>query len=200
MLDAVEPARLPRGRLLYRERADAPYVIVVAAGIGGYWIVEDGWSRQSKCAGPFLPDEALRALRLANTFVPDGCELGPWQSGLALFRSTELPVHPNELSRLAPARLPPGTAFYRGADLDAVVNERCCSPSAERPMVRPCETLAFAVSEIEALVRAQQDVHELRFVGLLRREWNAHPEGSPVCVVAAGLDGDFAVVDLPPES
>lgn len=199
MSDALEPARLPHGRLRYRWRGDPQFVIVVAARLGGHWIVEDGWSKQSRCAGPFLPNEALRALRLSNTYVPNGCELGPWQLGLELFSTGELPAHPQDWSRFAPAWLPPGVSFYRSEDLDVVVNESCCAPPTERPTLIRGEAPGYASNELEALVRGRSEGTALEPRGVLGREWNAHPTGSPVWAAAEGLERGFAVVDLPPE-
>lgn len=199
MTNAFEPARLPRGRLRYRWREDPPFVVVVAARIAGYWIVEDGWSKQSRCAGPFLPNEALRALRLANTYVPEGCELGPWTLGMALLQTGELPAHPGDWSRFAPAWLPPGVTFYRGADLDLVVNESCCAPPTERPLLVQRAAQGYAPTELQALVHARSEETPLQPRGVLGRQWNAHPEGSPVWAAAESLDSGFAIVDLPPE-
>lgn len=103
-------ARVPRGRVRYRPLDDGRYVVVQAAAIDGYWVVEDGWSVHSVCAGPFVPEEVLRALRLSNTSVPNGCELGPRQSGLELFPTLCPPVERPTLSKPNDAQVESGFA------------------------------------------------------------------------------------------
>src|SRR5262245_57607309 len=119
---------LPTGRLLYR--ASDPevtrFVVVQHDRTGELRIVEDGWSPGSDAAGPFEPGDVLRAFRLANTSVPNGCELGPWEPGITLFRREKLPGHPDDWSRLDPAWLPPSVTRYGESDVDHVVNETCC--------------------------------------------------------------------------
>src|SRR5436309_2889844 len=119
---------VPTGRLLYRPSDDTHYVVVQQDRTGELRIVEGGWSFDSAAAGPFHPDDVLRAWRLANTSVPDGCELGPWQPGIALFTRAKLPGHPNDWSRLEAAWLSPSVTRYSESDIRQVINEICCAP------------------------------------------------------------------------
>jgi hypothetical protein len=96
---------IPHGRLVYQPLAGDPLFVLVESRKAGLWIVPDGWTSESRAAGPFNPDEALRALRLANVRVPRGCELGPWRDGLGLFERRRLSGHANDWSRVEPAWL-----------------------------------------------------------------------------------------------
>jgi hypothetical protein len=198
MLEPSEPTTLPEGRLLYRPLDAARYVVVVAAGIAGHWIVEAGWTKCSRCAGPFSASDALRALRLSNTLVPEGCELGPWQTGLALFPNGELPAHPNQWSCCPAAWLPPTMTLYRATSHEGFLNEKCCAPPTQFPKLRPLGVSDVEASELEHRVSSPEYGTELGLLGLLAREWNVHPAGSPVYGATANLAHEFLVIDLPP--
>jgi hypothetical protein len=190
------PVALPTGRFLYRPIAERRYVLV-GHRVLGIWLTEEGWTPRSRGVGPFRPEQALRAVRLVNTQVPQGCELGPWQSGLELFVPSSLPAHANEWERIEEAWLPPSVCRYVPGDVDGVVNETCCARPADRPRVdfEPGDTFALA----EARERVDAEWAELAPTvgGILRRPWNAHPEGSVLWSRSRDFQGDFAVVDLP---
>ena len=195
MSDTDRRLSLPRGRLLYREPDTITYVVVQHIRTREHWIVEDGWSDDSKAAGPFSPDDLLRAVRLANTSVPDGCELGPWQPGIRLFEPTRLPGHSNDWTRVETAWLSRTVALYSESDTTQVSNERCCEAPTDIPRVRVEPSLS--TTDLDDLVRTRAHGAQLRYIGVLRRPWNAHPEGSPVYGRSTDLDEAFAVVDLP---
>jgi hypothetical protein len=100
------PVALPAGRLLYRPIVEVRHVLV-GYRVLGIWLTEEGWTRRSRGVGPLRPEQALRAVRLVNTTVPQGCELGPWQSGLELFASSPLPAHADAWERIDEGWLPP---------------------------------------------------------------------------------------------
>jgi hypothetical protein len=158
-----------RGRILYRDVDTQPFIVLRHDRSGRFFLVEDGWTDESACAGPFEPNDVLRAWRIANVRVPDGCERGPWQWGIALFDPAPLPDRADAWSRFDAAWLPPSVSTYSDSDMDAVVNEVCCAPPHDAPHVDR--------------------------IGVLRRAWNAHPVGSPVFERS---DARFVVVDLPP--
>jgi hypothetical protein len=171
-------ASIPTGRLLYARADEAPFILVRHDRSGAFFLTEDGWDERSRAAGPFDPNDVLRALRLANVRVPDGCERGPWSWGVDLFPRAVLPHPPPEYSRFDPSWAPPSASAYSSEDVDGVVNERCCAPPRDEPRVRWILTSALPT-------------------GLLDREWNAHPRGSLVLAQARSQDA-FVVIDLPP--
>jgi hypothetical protein len=190
---------VPHGRLLYRPGEGARYVVVKNAARPGLWLVEDGWTVGSEAAGPFRDSEALRALRLSNTMVPQGCERGPWQDGLGLFKRTRLPGHPNDWSRLEIAWLEPSVALYEGADLERVSNETCCSPPRNEPRVDWAVSLENRAAWRQLVSSRRPDHRADRDeVGVLVRPWNAHPDGAPVLAADRSLSAGFVIVDLPP--
>lgn len=189
--------RLPAGRLLYRLADELHYVVVRHGRAPGVWLVVDGWTAESEAAGPFHPHDILRALRLASTFIPQGCELGPWQRGLGLFERSKLPFHPSEWSRVEPSWLDPSVSRYSEQDIDCVVNETCCAPARDMPRV-DWRAVAANGAEVRALVRARCPDLDLAHVGALHRAWNAHPAGSLLLAESELLSGAFIVVDCPP--
>lgn len=192
-----ERIALPAGRLLYRPCDEARNVVVRHDRSGELWIVEDGWSSDSAAAGPFHPSDVLRALRLANTNVPDGCERVAWQSGIALFERTELPSHPNDWSRLEPAWLTPSVTRYSASDANPDHDETCCAPARDTPRIDWRKSANGAGAELVTLIGELHPDLVLSHHGSLRREWNAHPAGSLVFAPRPELSAAFLVVDLP---
>jgi hypothetical protein len=184
------------GRLLYQPLAGDPRFVLVESKKAGLWIVPDGWTSESRAAGPFKPDDALRAWRLANVRVPQGCELGPWQDGLGLFEH-RLPGHSNDWSRVEPAWLDPSLSPYSAADIEHVVNEACHGAPADAPRV-DWGAGASVSTALRDRVARQEPALLLREVGVLARGWNVHPKGSPLFADAADLSGSFVIVDVPP--
>jgi len=167
------PVSLPRGRILYRTADERPFVLLLHEPTRALYLAPDGWTRDSLVAGPFAEHDALRAWRLANMRIPEGCERGPWQWGIALFERRSLPFPPHEASAFDPSWLPPSTTRYADADTDGVVNEVCCGAPRDEPHVRWTDATR----------------------GELAREWNAHPAGSRVEREGPGA---FVVVDAAP--
>lgn len=193
-----ERSVVPTGRLLYRPSDETHYVVVRQDSTNELWVVEDGWSRDSDAAGPFHPDDVLRAFRLANTSVPDGCERGPWQPGIALFRRTKLPGHPNDWSSVEPTWLPPSFTRYSDSDVSGVINETCCAPPQDAPRIDWSMRANAAATELGTLVCARHPGLVLSHIGTLQRPWNVHPAGSPVFARSEDLSATFVVIDLPP--
>jgi hypothetical protein len=188
---------VPSGRLLYRTLDRARYVAVTSR-TSGLWIVEEGWTAESRAAGPFRPNDALRAVRLANVAVPEGCELGPWQEGIGLFVREPLPGHPNDWSRVDAAWLPPSVSRYAGTDMERVINESCCARPSDPPRI---DWHAQSTDEERAareLVAIRCPDLDLGAFGLLARAWNIHPSGSPALTETASSSGNVVIVDLPP--
>jgi hypothetical protein len=189
---------LPTGRILYRAET-GPFVVVRHDRSGAFCVVEDGWTNQSRVAGPFDPNDVLRAWRIANVRVPEGCERGPWRWGIGLLALAPPPFRADEWHRFDPAWLPPSVSRYSASDCDRVVNETCCAPPHDEPHVRwAALPEAYDLRDLQGLV-------QLRFpdangagdsAGILEREWNAHPVGSGVLARSASLGRGFFVVDL----
>jgi hypothetical protein len=190
------PVALPAGRLLYRPFAEVRHVLV-GHRVLGIWLTEEGWTRRSRGVGPLRPEQALRAVRLVNTTVPQGCELGPWQSGLELFASLPLPAHADAWERIDEGWLPPSVSRYVPADVDGVVNESCCATPADRPKVDFAPTDVSALAEARDRVDAEWSELAPTLGGILLRPWNVHPVGSVLWSRSRDFHDDFAVVDLP---
>ena len=189
---------LPRGRILYRSADESPFVVLIHERTRGLYLSPEGWNNDVLVAGPFAEDEALRAWRLANVRVPDGCERGPWQWGIHLFDLQPLPFPADEWSTFEPSWLPPGAQLYSDADADRVVNEACCGTPHDEPHVRWGEPGA-PIEDLLAVVRRRYADPVIGAAGQLGREWNAHPTGSPVLrIQPSGGTERFVVVDLPP--
>ncbi len=189
---------LPAGRLLSQPAEDeGRFVVVESRRRAEYWIVSAGWRTGSIAAGPFRPCDVLRAHRLANTLVPDGCELGPWQHGLSLFQPSALPGQADDWARVDPSWLPPSVSQYTAADVREVPARACCAPPADRPRLD-----WLAASELggfergEALIEALYPEHKSTAIATLSRSWNVHPPGSPLFAAHKSLDGEFFVIDL----
>lgn len=191
--------KLPAGRLLYEPSEEQPFV-VVSRNREEYWLVGDGWAIGDEAAGPFRSYDILRAYRLANTLVPDGCELGPWQYGIALFLLTSLPGKNNDWSHCEPSWLASSVSLYSAADILDVPREGCCVVPTDRPRVDwvPADTVAKFDSLIE-LVRSRYPELVLPTIATLTRSWNVHPIGSPLFAESKMFGGTFVVVDLPPD-
>jgi hypothetical protein len=188
-----------RGRILYKEAGHQPFVVLRHDRSGLFFLAEDSWTERSACAGPFEPGDVLRAWRLANVRVPEGCERGPWQWGIEMLQPTPLPHAPDAWSRFEAAWLSPSVSSYSRADIDGVVNETCCAPPHDEPRVSWGKAPASVdLGELRRLAMSQcPDAADLGHAGLLERSWNAHPAGSLVLGRSAG-SSVFVVVDLPP--
>jgi hypothetical protein len=199
MAQASQPhfQSLPVGRLLYRPLDESPFVAVSRAGQEAFWVVEDAWTSEHRAAGPFRSRDALRALRLANTMVPEGCELMPWQPGIGLFRCHPLPGHANDWSRVEPAWLEASVSSYTEDSISTVINESCCAPARDQPRIDWTidDTLK---AEARRLALAQFPDMDVSQVGVLKRLWNMHPAGSPVVAGTRELLGEFVIIDQPP--
>jgi hypothetical protein len=177
MLDLMKSrCMLPRGRILYRSADATPFLLILHEPTQRLYLAPDGWTGDALVAGPLDDDQALRAYRLANVRVPQGCERGPWQWGFDSFERRPLPFPPSEWSAFDPRWAPPSTTLYSDADADRVVNEVCCGAPRDEPSIR----------------------WEPSGVGRLEREWNAHPKGSPVRRLQESHgSGQFVVIDEP---
>jgi hypothetical protein len=180
---------------MYRA-GDAADHVVVRHRTGALWIVSDGWNPGSRAAGPLRPDQVLRALRLSQTTIPDGCELGPWRSGLELFDPAPLPPHANDWTRVDPTWLLPSVSPYTPADIDGVVNEACCGAPRDAPKITWSEE-SRELREARAVVSSSGAAIDVTRGGILSRPWNVHPPGSWILSANAALDSDFVVIDLP---
>lgn len=188
---------LPQGRLLYRTSDALCYVVVSRGRSDELWLVEEGWTAASRAAGPFDPGDALRALRLAGTMVPEGCEKGPWQGGIHVFPHNRLPR--GDWAPVEPALLGASVSRYRGSQMGEVVNEICCMPSADPPRVDWRQSSpSFLLSSVSDVVANRLPDLRWAHIGVLTRTWNAHPVGSPILAEDRELKGAFAIVDLPP--
>jgi hypothetical protein len=188
---------LPVGRLLYRPLDESAYVAVSRAGDEAYWVVADAWTSDQRAAGPFRSGDALRALRLANTMVPEGCELMPWQPGIELFRPRPLPGHANDWSRVEPSWLGASVSRYTEDAISTVINESCCAPARDQPRI-DWTIDATSKTEAQRLALAQFPDMDVSQVGVLKRLWNVHPAGSPVVAGTRELLGEFVIIDQPP--
>lgn len=190
--------KLPSGRLLYEQSKERLFV-VISRNHEEYWLVQDGWAIGDEAAGPFRSYDILRAYRLANTLVPDGCELGPWQYGIALFSLGSLPGKNNDWSHCEPNWLTPSVSLYSAADILDVPSEGCCVVPTDKPRVNwlPADAVTKVDSLIE-LVRSRYPGLVLPAMATLIRSWNVHPIGSPLFAESKLFGGTFVVVDLPP--
>jgi hypothetical protein len=190
---------MPKGRLLYRTAERSMYVVVRRVDRPGFWLVEDGWTRESVAAGPFRPNDILRAYRLANVLVPEGCERGPWQTALSAFWRFQLPRHANDWSIVDPRDLDPSFSFYEERDISSVRNERCCAAPADSPNVEWTSNGvdAFQQEVLATFVGGRCPQFRVREAGVLKKEWNCHPQGSPVYAASRLLTTGFVVMDCP---
>src|SRR5690606_31898265 len=140
-----------------------------ARGRQEYWVVEEGWTSRSVAAGPFRAEDALRAYRLANTLVPEGCERGPWQTGIQMFSLKAIPVGANEWEPVEPNWLPPSVTEYEKTDFEQLSNELCCLPAINRPQVR---WRAAQDPALDDRIDAALPGRVISERGVLRREWN----------------------------
>jgi len=190
---------IPRGRLVYRIADSEPFFVLCDDRSKRLFIVEDPWEVGSACAGPFDPNDALRAWRIANVRVPEGCERGPWQWGIRLFETGPLPDRLDAWTRFDPSWLAPSVSRYCAKDFDEVVNEACCAPPQDAPRVAwGTSVAAYEEVELRALAASRGvESRQLARLGQLERDWNAHPAGSAVFAGTGASDG-LVIVDLPP--
>jgi len=188
---------LPPGRLLYRTSDARCYVVVRRGRSDELWVVEEGWTAASRAAGPFDPGDALRALRLAGTMVPEGCEKGPWREGIHLFPHNRLPR--GDFAPVEPASLGASVSRYSGSEMGKIVNEMCCMPSADPPRVDwRRSSPSLLLSSVFDVIAPRLPQLRAAHIGALKRTWNAHPAGSPILAEDGEMKGAFAIVDLPP--
>lgn len=196
---------LPRGQFLHRDLDVMRYALFGRNDDPRLWITELDLGDPSRAAGPFEPHEAVRALRLANLSIPDGCELGPWQDGLGFFEIAPLPGHAAEWEMVEPAWLEPSVTRYGPEDITGEVERVCCAPPTSPPGVlwddedtedleweSPPDLLDFALEPIYA---RHPELRTAR-VGSLRKAWNGHPELSLVWAPTGSLGGGFYVADF----
>lgn len=190
---------LPQGRVLYRHADVEPFVVLRHDRLKLFYLIEDGWSSRTPAVGPFDPNDVLRAWRLTNVRIPDGCERGPWQWGTGFFRAAALPHPGHEWSAYETSWLPPSVSPYLASDVDRVVNESCCAAPHDEPRVTwndPPASLDLIHLRTLATDRFPDVVGDA--AGVLKQEWNAHPAGSLVLAKETRLCETFVVIDLPP--
>lgn len=204
-LSELPSQRVPRGRFLYRESdLGWRYSLYGHKGEQRVWISAVELGDPHRAAGPFEPADGVRALRLANVEIPNGCELGPWQDGLGFFDVSPLPGHPDEWDAVDPAWLEPSVAVYGPEDIQDLGERACCAPPSYPPQViwddedvdveweAPPDLLDFA---LEPIYRRYPALREAR-LGSLAQAWNAHPELSLVWAPTGALGGGFYVADF----
>lgn len=197
--------RLPRGQILHRELDYTLYGLFGRQDDPRLWITGLDLEAPQIAAGPFEPHDAVRALRLANLSVPDGCELGPWQHGLGLFDVAPLPGHPHEWHPVEPSWLEPSVTAYEEGDITGSPERICCAPPTTPPPVlwddedteesdweAPPDLLDFALNPIFA---AHPHLRHAR-VGSLEAAWNGHPDCCMVWAPAGGVGGAIVVADF----
>lgn len=180
---------LPAGVLLYKPSTERRYRTLKRLRGGEHWIVGDGWSVGAPSIGPLIDAQLLRAVRVAESLVPQGCELGPWQDGFYLFDPTPLPGTVNEWEDFDLSWAPPSVTQYDASMMSLFANDACCGGTPRSPDIR-----WNGVDVGSAAEHSLPDAY--RWTGALTREWNVHPAGSPVYSTARGTDDAFVVVDL----
>jgi hypothetical protein len=197
---------LPRGRFLYRVPDLPMFELLGRRDDPRLWITMFEQLDTARAAGPFEPHEAVRALRLANLSIPEGCELGPWQDGLGFFAVAPLPGATADWEPVEPAWLEPSVTRYGPEDIaDDEEPRACCAPPTAPPALvwddeddedmgweSPPDLLDFALRPIHA---RYPDLVTAR-LGLLVSAWNGHPENSLVWAPTGSLDGGFFVADF----
>lgn len=195
---------LPTGRFLYAEPTEEIDPCVVLSRRGHeFWIARAEWNPGCPAAGPYRDHQSLRALRIANTHAPRGCELdvNSWSSGLFLLGETPLPGDLNEWTTVDVRQLPPSVSIYPHRQIapEPTFEAGCCAPPRDQPKIRWGEGIGKLVAD-DTLVRIREALQEqhLPAVGHLKHAWNAHPPGSLVFAVSYDLNDQFAIVDVPP--
>jgi hypothetical protein len=189
---------LPTGRLLVQAAEGQGFAIVASPRREGFWIVPEGWRAGAGAAGPFRASDILRAYRLANMMVPDGCELGPWQTGIGLFPPATLPGRTDEWDRVDPGWLPPSVSRYSAEDVREDSERLCCAPPTDKPRLeRVPGGEDPTIADSAALVASLFGAGAFPVAATLSRAWNAHPAGSPVFAEGADLTSVFLVIDVP---
>jgi hypothetical protein len=196
---------LPQGRFLHRVPELPRYDLYGRRDDPRLWISAFELSEPSRAAGPFEPHEAVRALRLANLSIPDGCELGPWQDGLGFFEVGRLPGRASEWEPIEPAWLEPSVTRYAAEDITGETVRVCCAPPKSPPDViwddedvedleweSPPELLDFALKPIYARYPILRTARR----GLLANAWNGHPELSLIWAPTGSLEGGFYIADF----
>jgi hypothetical protein len=192
-------ARPPAGRILCAQADHQPFVVLRHDRLGLFCIAQDGWDDRATVAGPFAPGDVLRAWRVANLRIPEGCERVSWQWGIGLLRMRPLPYPASEWSRFDPSWLSPSVSVYSSPDVDEVVTETCCVPPHDKPRVAwDTAPPLFDVDELRGLAALHSPGATNDTVGLLERDWNGHPVGSVVFTADVHSCTDLVVVDLPP--
>lgn len=197
---------LPQGRFLYRFADEPRYGLYRYEDDPRLWITALGAYDRSRSAGPFEPHEAVRALRLANLEIPDGCELGPWQTGLGFFPRVALPEDWYEWTEVHPSRLEPSVTRYGRDDITGETLRICCAPPTYPPKVlwtdkktKKAPPSVFAPERLMGISERVFARHpELRTarVGALKKAWNGHPEHSLLWAPTGALEGDFYIADV----
>lgn len=191
--------QIPIGRLLYRAGDDNPFVVLQHNPTQQLYIGPEGWDSNSEVTRSLAPQDALRALRLANVNVPDGCELGPWQRGIGLFETMTLSFPVDEYVQIEAAWLLPALSQYSMALVNETEDVTCCAPPHHKPKIKwDVIHSEYSLDELQEMAHAKFGSKDLTVAGELTDEWNAHPSGSIVIATPMRLTGDFIVVDLPP--
>lgn len=195
LLSELPSQPLPRGRFLYREPDEEGRF-----GLYGHpsdprvWISARPLVNPQRAAGPFEPDAGVRALRLANVEIPEGCELGPWQDGLGFFAVAPLPTYPHQWSPIDPAQLEPSITVYGAEDIRDDGDRTCCAPPTYPPRVQ-WEAPEDLLNSISKPVYLKYPFLAQARIGTLSRTWNAHPARSLVWAPTGKLPGGFYVAD-----
>jgi len=197
--------RLPRGQFLHRALEYPRYELYGRRDDPRLWLTAFDLMLPDRAAGPIEPHEAVRALRLANLAIPEGCELGPWQDGLGFFETAPLPGHPQGWEPVDAAWLEPSVTPYRGEDITGQAQRLCCAPPTSPPDVlwddedegdptwhSPPDLLDFALRPINARYPLLQSAR----IGSLRGAWNGHPDLCLVWAPNGSLEGGFFVADF----
>jgi len=193
VLSELRSLSLPRGRFLYRESDDeARYGLFGHLDDARVWIRALRHAPPTRAAGPFERADAVRALRLANVEIPDGCELGPWQDGVGFFPVARLPEPAPDGFPIDPHSLEPSITPYVAEDIEDSGVRGCCAAPSYPPKVK-WDARRIAPEGIYVRFPTLRPAR----VGSLTRMWNAHPSGSLVFAPSGALVGGFFVADLP---
>lgn len=147
----------------------------------GEWFVVEAYRR---AAGPFREDQILRAVRVANAGVIDGCELVGSKPGFLELAPFLLPTR-DDWEEVSTADLPMSITVY-SAD-DAAPCQGCCTVFDAWPRISQVRLKDLTPSERAAIADSP-------LVGRLRKGWNMHPSGSLIGYSYA-IETGFVILD-----